>query len=219
MIKRNKGTLILASCIILLPILAGLILWNKLPEQIPTHWNAAGEIDGYSSRSFSVFGIPCILLAAQWLCALATNADPKQNPRHDKFLMIVLRIIPVLSVFVQSMSYAAAFGVDVQIERILPLLLGLMFVIIGNAMPKFSQNYTVGIKLPWTLNSTENWNKTHRFAGKLWVVAGMLTMFLSFIGLGLVLFILVFVMALLPTAYSYLLYRTEKAESVEPSPP
>ena len=77
MIKKNLKVLIITSIVILLPILAGLILWNQLPEQIPTHWNAAGEIDGWSSKPFAIFGLPAIMLAAQWLCVLGTAADPK----------------------------------------------------------------------------------------------------------------------------------------------
>ena len=62
MIKNNKGKLILTSVVILIPILIGLILWDKLPDKLPTHWNAAGEIDGWSSKAFAVFGLPAILL-------------------------------------------------------------------------------------------------------------------------------------------------------------
>lgn len=86
MIKKNLKVLIITSIVILLPILAGLILWNQLPEQIPSHWNASGEIDGWSSKAFSVFGIPLILLAAQWLCVLGSAADPKKENHPQKVL-------------------------------------------------------------------------------------------------------------------------------------
>ena len=77
MIKKNLKTLIVTSVVILLPILAGVILWNQLPNPMPTHWNASGEIDGWSSKPFAIFGLPLILLAAQWLSVLGTAADPK----------------------------------------------------------------------------------------------------------------------------------------------
>ena len=70
MIKKNLKVLIITSIIILLPILAGVFLWDQLPEQIPAHWNASGEVDGWSSKPFTVFGMPLILLAFQWLCVL-----------------------------------------------------------------------------------------------------------------------------------------------------
>ena len=79
MIKKNLKVLIITSIIILLPILAGVVLWDQLPDPMPTHWNAAGEIDGWSSKPFAVFVLPLILLAIQWLCMLGTAADPKKK--------------------------------------------------------------------------------------------------------------------------------------------
>ena len=79
MIKKNWKTLLITSVVILLPILVGLVLWNQLPDQIPSHWDASGEIDGWSSKPFTVFGMPLILLALQWLCVLGTNSDPKKE--------------------------------------------------------------------------------------------------------------------------------------------
>ena len=207
MIKKHLKTLIITSIVILLPMLAGLILWNQLPEQIPTHWNAAGEIDGWSSKAFAVFGLSSILLAAQWICVLGTAADPKKSNHSDKILQLVLWIVPVLSVVMYAMTFAAALGHQVRMEVMMPVLIGLMFVIIGNYLPKCQQNYTVGIKLPWTLNSEENWNKTHRFAGRLWSVCGLVILFTGFFGGFWVFFVISFLMVLAPTIYSYLLHR------------
>ena len=207
MIKKNLKTLIITSLIILLPILAGVILWNRLPEQIPTHWNAAGEVDGWSSKPFAVFGLPGILLAAQWLCVLVTGADPKKANHPEKVLKLVLWIIPLLSVVLGVITYATAMGKAVRIEIILPVIIGLLFTVIGNYMPKCKQNYTIGIKIPWTLNSEENWNRTHRFAGRLWVVCGLLIMLTGFLGGFWVFLPIVILMVLAPFIYSYVLHR------------
>ena len=207
MIKKNLKTLIITSIIILLPILAGVILWDKLPEQIPTHWNANGEVDDWSSKAFAVFGLPCIMLALQWLCALGTAADPKKANHPQKILHLVLWIIPVISVFLFALTYVAAFGKEVRMELVMPLLVGLVLTIVGNYLPKCKQNYTIGIKIPWTLNSEENWNKTHRFAGRLWVVCGLALMLTGFFGGFWVFLPIVLVMVLVPMLYSYLLHR------------
>lgn len=212
MIKRNKGTLILTSCVILLPLLVGLILWSKLPDQVPIHWNVAGEVDNYTGKPFAVIVLPLILLALHWFCSLLTSADPKYNDHHNKYIHIVLWIVPGISVLICAFMYTAALGIDMPIEAILPLLLGLLFVIIGNAMPKFPQSYTIGIKLPWTLNSEENWYKTHRLGGKLWVAGGFAVILLSLLGAALWMFAVLLVMVLVPTIYSYLLYRKSKTE-------
>ena len=207
MIRKNLKVLILTSVIILLPILAGVILWNQLPEQIPSHWNAAGEIDGWSSKPFAVFGLPLILLAMHWLCVAGTFADPKKANHSSKILHLVLWIIPVVSTLLGALTYAAAMGTDVPMEMVTPIFVGLVLAIVGNYLPKCKQNYTIGIKIPWTLNSEENWNKTHRFAGRLWVVCGLVIMLTGFFG-GFWIFLgVVLLMVLAPFVYSYMLHR------------
>ena len=207
MIKKNLKVLIITSIVILLPILAGLILWNQLPEQIPTHWNAAGEIDGWSSKPFAVFGLPAIMLAAQWLCVLGTAADPKKEAHSQKVLHLVFWICPVISMLLFTLTYIAALGGQVRTEVIMPIFVGLVLAIVGNYLPKCKQNYTIGIKIPWTLNNEENWNKTHRFAGWLWTVCGIIIMLTGFFGGFWIFFIIVLLMVLAPILYSYILHR------------
>lgn len=207
MIKKNLKVLVITSLVILLPILAGLILWNQLPEKMPSHWNAAGEIDGWSSKPFAVFGMPLILLAFQWLCTLGTCADPKKANHSGKILHLVLWIIPVLSVLMSVLTYAVALGKEVRMEVIMPVVIGLILAVIGNYLPKCKQNYTIGIKIPWTLNSEENWNRTHRFAGRLWVVCGLVIMLTGFLGGFWIFFGVVLLMVLAPFVYSYMLHR------------
>ena len=207
MIKKNLKLLIVTSAIILLPVVVGLLLWNQLPAQMPSHWNADGEIDGWSSKAFVVFGLPCILLAAQWLCILGTAADPKKNNHPEKILHLVLWIIPVLGVLLSTITYAVALGKTVQMEVIMPVFIGILFMIIGNYLPKCKQNYTIGIKIPWTLHSEENWNKTHRFAGWLWMVCGLVIILTGLFGGVWIFFGIVLVMVLAPFIYSYILHK------------
>lgn len=207
MIKKNLKVLIITSLIILLPALAGVILWNRLPEQLPIHWNGAGEIDKWSSKAFVVCGLPAILLAAQWLCVLGTFADPKKENHTGKLLHLVFWIIPVLSVVIFAITYGAAMGKEAPMEVIMPVFMGILFAVIGNYLPKCKQNYTIGIKIPWTLNSEENWNKTHRFAGRLWVVCGFVIMLTGFFGGFWIFFGVALLMVLAPFVYSYRLHR------------
>ena len=207
MIKKNWKVLTLTTIVMLLPVLAGLILWNQLPEKMPTHWNAAGEVDGWSSKAFAIFGLPLIMVAAQWLCMLGTAADPKRKNHPEKVLHLVLWIIPVLSVVLHAVTYATALGHSVPIEVVMPILIGLIFTIIGNYMPKCKQNYTIDIKIPWTLDNEENWNKTHRFAGFLWTICGLLIMLTGFFGGFWVFLPITLLMVLAPIIYSYILHR------------
>ena len=207
MIRKNLKVLILTTIVMLLPILAGLILWNQLPEQMPTHWNAAGEVDGWSSKPFAVFGLSLIMVAAQWLCMLGTAADPKKNNHSEKVLHLVLWIVPALSVVLHAVTYATALGHSVPMEVVMPILIGLIFTIIGNYMPKCKQNYTIGIKIPWTLDNEENWNRTHRFAGWLWTFCGIGIICTGFFGGFWVFLPITLLMVLAPIIYSYVLHR------------
>jgi len=207
MIKKHWKILTITTLITLIPIVVGVVLWNQLPDPMPSHWNAAGEVDGWSSKPFAVFGLPLILTAALWLCTLATGADPKKANHPDKVVHLVLWIIPILSVVLFTITYATALGKEVRIEVIMPVVFGLVFTIIGNYLPKCKQNYTIGIKIPWTLNSEENWNRTHRLAGWIWTIGGLLIMLSGFFGgfwcfLGVTL-----LMVFVPLIYSYILYR------------
>lgn len=210
MIKKNLPKLIITSLITLIPIVIGLILWDKLPDQVPMHWNAQGEVDGYGTKFQAVFLMPLVLVAFQWICVLGTSLDPKKQNINDKIFTLVLWIIPVISLLCNSMVFATALGHKVSVEIIMPLFMGALFVIIGNYMPKCKQSYTVGIKLPWTLNDEENWNKTHRMAGFLWVIGGVIIMATAFLGAFWLFFIVLIPMVVVPFVYSYLLYKKTK---------
>ena len=142
MIKENKKKLILTSVVILVPIIIGLILWNKLPDKIPTHWNAAGEVDGWSSKAFAIFGLPGFLFVVHWVCLLASSADPKKQNIEGKVLHIVFWVCPVISVLGAVLMYGTALGMQFAVEKIIPSLVGITFIIIGNYLPKCKQSYT-----------------------------------------------------------------------------
>lgn len=210
MIKQNKKLLILTSVIMLIPMAIGLLLWNRLPEQIPSHWDINGNVDGWSSRAFTVFAIPAMLLALHWVCVLASCTDPKQKNYHPKMIRFVLWICPGIGLILSGMVYAAGLGFQPNVEIIMPLLVGVMFIIVGNLLPKCRQTYTLGIKLPWTFASEENWNKTHRFGGKVWVIGGIVAIATAFLGNFWILMGILAVMVAAPTLYSYLYYRNHE---------
>ena len=207
MIKKNLKVLIITSIIILLPMVAGLVLWNRLPEQVPFHWNAAGEIDGWASKPVAVFVPSAAMLALQWLCLLVTSTDPKKQNHPKKVKVLVLWLIPLITVFISALMYVSALGGSVRVEMLMPILLGLLFVAIGNYMPKCKQNYTIGIKIPWTLASEENWNRTHRFAGWVWVGGGIVMLLSGFLGIFWLTLVPAIIMVAVPLVYSYILHK------------
>ena len=206
MIKENKKLLLLTSLVILLPILVGLLLWNHLPEQVPFHWDVNGKVDNWAGKGVAVFAMPAFLLGMQWLCALVSSADPRHKRYTPQMIRLVLWICPLIGLVVSTLVYAAALGYGIRVEVVMPLLVGVMFVIVGNLLPKCPQTYTMGSKLPWTLASEENWNKTHRFAGWLMVLCGFAFIVNAFI-LSEWVFGFCIVAALAPMIYSYVLYK------------
>ena len=125
----------------------------------------------------------------------------------------------VLCVVLQAATLVYALGVPVPISLVCCLTVGVLFVIIGNYLPKCRLNYTMGIRTPWTLSSEENWNKTHRLGGKLWVAAGLLIVVCGFFSLRgeaggelafVFMLIAVALASLIPVVYSLWLYQKEK---------
>ena len=195
MLARHKGKLILSSLVILLPILpaafAGqtLFLWE-----------------------------PVLLLVSQWvimLVVLHANRNKEQSP---KVLNLVAWILPVLSLLLGVVGQLAQGGADSAylITALFTFFMGLLFFLIGNYMPKTKQNGAVGIRIKWTLESEENWDATHRYAGKLWCLGGLLLMVCALIPSVLMVILLWFVilaaMVILPTRYSYRFYKSQVAE-------
>ena len=215
MLTKNKWMMLVTSLLILLPIAAGLILWEQLPEQLPIHWNAAGEVDGWCSKTQGVFLMPVVLLAVHWLCVLVTGQDPKNKDKNEKAKAMILWLIPVLSLVVNGMVYAYALNRDVNIQTLLPVFLGVVFLVIGNYLPKCSRNSTIGLKLPWTLNSDENWNATHRLTGKIWMSGGLVVAATVLLPANLSFWIMIAigaVMVLVPAIYSYWFYKTHEEQ-------
>ena len=212
MIKQHKWKLLLSSILILLPVIAGLILRDALPQQMAIHWGFDGTADARSGRLFAIFTVPVSVLVVHWVCVLICFADSKNRNQNRKVVGLIFWFCPVVSLFVSGMLYAAALGMEFGIGKIIFAGVGLMFVVIGNYLPKCKQNSTIGIKVTWTLKKEENWNKTHRLAGKTWVIGGltlMLSVFLPqgfFAVLGIMVF---FVMVSLSAFYSFFYYRKQ----------
>ena len=120
-------------------------------------------------------------------------------------------LVPILSVLVQTAIITFGLGITFPIFFFLSLAMGILFMVIGNYLPKCKQNYTMGIKLPWTLHDEDNWNRTHRLAGWTWMAGGILMILNAFLNWEWILWGSLALMVLIPFIYSYLLYRKKKA--------
>lgn len=188
MLRKNKTQLIIASMITLLPMLAGTKIW--LP-------------------------MPLIILAVYWICIWISAKDPKNKEQSSKVFGMILWLPPVISLVMGGTFYAVNMGMEDRVHIVIRAFLGLMFVVLGNYLPKCRQNHTIGIKVPWALKNEENWDKTHRFAGRLWVLGGVVllaTMFIPIESASYVILPIALLLAGIPAIYSYVYYRKQLKE-------
>lgn len=166
MFQNDKKMLLFTSLLTLLPAPIGFYLWRQL-SLADNSWTPSVWLVLFPALS---------MLAGHWFCAYVTARDPGNAPQSPKLRQLVLWIFPAMSILLSFLTYALMLGIQVDVVRILDLAMGLMFVCIGNYLPKTKPNRTIGIRIPWTFSSPENWAATHRFSGKVWVLGGLCIM-------------------------------------------
>lgn len=207
MLKENKWKIIITTLIILIPMLVGCALWNKLPDTIATHFGIDNELNGWSSKAFTVFGLPGVIAVLHLFCLIATSVDPKQKNIGKKSLEIVFWICPAISLIMCTLTYAIALGIRVDVGFVVILFMGLLLIVLGNVMPKAKQNYSFGIKTPWALDDPENWSRSNRLGGWCMVIAGVVIVLTSFLKNPWILVPAFILGAVVPMVYSYVYYK------------
>ncbi|MEG1295694.1 MAG: SdpI family protein [Niameybacter sp.] len=201
-----KSILILA----VVSILATLYFYNQLPTEVPIHFNYAGTPDGYGPRIFVFFtaALPILMLG---FLKVVPKLDPKGDAyvKHAKVYNIFIIFLIIMLLALHWVTMSISLGVSLSINKITPPLIGLLFIVIGNYMPQIKQNYTFGIKLPWTYNDEDNWRATHRMGGYCYVLSGICFIISAFVPTGCVAFMSVIALGclLLPMIYSYFYFR------------
>lgn len=210
--KSDIYNVIIIACSILLTI----IVYNKLPDLVPTHWNTMGEIDKYSPKAFGAFMAPVIMIFTWSGMKFLPKIDPRKKnyEKFDKSYSVIVSILLTFFLVIHAVTLLAALGYSISIEKIIPLIVGVLFIVIGNYLPKSKSNFFYGIKTPWTLSSEVSWRKTHRLGGKLFVVAGIVCILSSFLLNGnikaVVFFIAIMIAAIVPIVASYFYAKNDK---------
>ena len=206
--KNNKREILLTSLVCLLPLFAGAALYPRLPEIMVTHWDFSGNANGWSSRAATVFGLPLLILALHLVCFYAESRETKKY-RNPVLRTVLLWFCPAVSLLGGAVTLGTGLGYEMHISTVVPVFVGLLFLILGNYLPKIRRNLTMGIRLPWTLTSEENWSRTHRVAGFTWVAAGLLMLLSALLRLhGPTVTVVLLALAVgIPVLYSYLYYR------------
>lgn len=207
MIRQHKKMIVLTSIITLLPIFMGLLLWKRLPDSMVTHWGIDNEPNGCASKTFAVFGLPLIMLLGHVVCVIAMHIDPKVKNISNKVFLVILWIFPLVSLLVCNALYGYNLGYGLDMGFLCGLIIGIMYLILGNFIPKVKPNYTIGFRISWALCDPENWYRTHRFGGKCLVIGGIIMIVTAPFQNMWVLLALVIVPCILPVIYSYLYYR------------
>ena len=205
--KNDKKTIIFTTIVTLLPIVAGLVFWDQLPEQLAIHFNAAGEPDGWASKAAAVLGLPAGLAALHLVLLFVTDKDPKRQNISNASKMLMLWVSPFISWLGMAMTIGFALEAVRNITSIVSVCLGILFMVIGNFLPKCLPSYTVGIKLPWTLADESNWRYTHRIGGWFFMAAGLVTLVSAFFGGMWLPLVALALAAIVPTAASFLYYK------------
>lgn len=203
--------------IVLLPFIYLGYVWNQLPAKVPVHWNIHGEIDRYGGKT-ELLLIPFLLPFLVYLIFLAIpKIDPKGkiDKMGNKYQSLKLLMISFMSILALFLIYSAK-NQSFANPNYLLLLLGLLYVILGNYLKTIKSNYFIGIRTPWALENEEVWKETHNLGGKMWFLGGILVILSSLIfekQINFIVFIgITAIITLVPVIYSYMVYKRLKEE-------
>jgi uncharacterized membrane protein len=204
----RTNVLSLAYVIVSFALAAG--LYGRLPDQIPTHWNARGVVDGFSPKPWGPFVLPLVMLGVYLLLLVIPRISPS-GFRVERFMKVFEIIQATLLGFlflVTALVLLAGTGMPVPMDRAIHAGTGVLFIVLGNFMGKVTKNFFVGIRTPWTLANDEVWLRTHRLGGRFFVLAGLVLLLSGLLGGGVApLLAAVTIAGGLPVVYSYIIYR------------
>jgi uncharacterized membrane protein len=211
----TRTTLIIVSILIVASTLAGLLLWNQLPDLMASHWGTNDQVNGYMSKFWGVFLIPLITIAMLLLFLAIPSIDPlKANIAQfrDTFNAFIALIVAFM-VYIYGLTLAWNLGhTNFRMSTAMLPALGLLFIFVGVLMSKAKRNFFIGIRTPWTLSSDKVWDETHRVGSKLFMASGALALLGAFFPDYAFWFLMVPIMgtALFTVVYSYVLFRREQ---------
>jgi len=211
----TKLTSIIVLTLIAIALIAGLSLWNQLPDQMASHWNANDQVDGYISRFWGVFLMPLITLGMFVLFLVVPGIDPlKANiAQFREAFNLFIALMVAFMLYIHGLTLAWSLGYqDFKMSAAMLPFMGILFIAIGYLLRQAKRNFFIGIRTPWTLSSDTVWDKTHRLGSILFMVSGAFAIIGGFFG-GMTAFWLMFVpligSSLFLMIYSYILYRSE----------
>jgi uncharacterized membrane protein len=181
--KRSARFMRLTWALVFLSWAVAFLVLPSLPETIPIHWNMYGQADGFASRFTGTFGLPAILTLTTIFFMVLPRFDSVRTSLaafRDNYAITIFATASLLFC-IELITLMVASGIDLPVVTLIPVLIGLLFIVLGSIMPNIGRNTVMGIRYPWTLNSDEVWKKTHERAGPAFMAAGILTVLGSLI--------------------------------------
>lgn len=221
--KIERVARIVTFAALLAALAVAIWAYPALPAQVPTHWNAAGEVDGYSGRAFGAFGLPAIMAGLMLLLLGLPRIDPLRR-NIESFLAEYDVFVAVLELFL-LMLYAQtilwALGTKINMNVVISLGTGLLFICVGWMIGRAKRNFFIGIRTPWTLMNDEVWARTHELGSKLFCAAGVICLIGAAFPAYAMWLILVPVLAagFIPVVYSYFIYQQVVPKNGPGAPP
>lgn len=208
---KSKKLFVILFILSVISLIGTAVIYTKLPQTIPTHWGFDGKVNGYGDRS-TVFVLGLLPLLTCVMFWGLPKIDPKKASylKHEKAYGIMTIITVVFTIIMDWSAIFQAMGKEMHIGQIIPLLVGIMLIVIGNYMPQVRQNYFMGIKTPWTLDNPYVWKKTHKMGGIVFCIMGIATMLASVAParlMGPLLPLVVFGGTVFLYVYSYLVFK------------
>lgn len=211
----SRGHVVYRALLVLAMVLASALLWARLPDSMPVHWGLDGRPDGWGGRFQGAALLPCVAL---FLWGLA-EALPRIDPRRENFAKmrgaydVTISATLTMLALLHAAILATALGHAVPIGRLVPAAVGVLFITLGNLLPRARPNWWFGIRTPWTLSNDRVWARTHRVGGYFMVAAG-LALLVAALALPpawsmAVILASALVAGLGSMVYSYLLWRRE----------
>jgi uncharacterized membrane protein len=204
--------------IVVTAFVATAVVYQRLPDTIPTHFNAEGQPNGWSSRFLGAWMIPFFLIGMWALFRFLPVIDPRGR-NYAKFGGAFEGIMISLMLFtlgLHAIVLRVALGYPVEMRRVLPIGIGTLFIVIGNLLPRARPNWFIGLRTPWTLSSDRVWEKTHRFGGRVFVAGGVLMVLAGFVWVQwahVVLFTVILLCSAGALVYSYVEWKREQGAS------
>lgn len=197
--------------------------YPQLPAKVPSHWNAAGEVDGYSSRAFGAFGLPLIMLGLTAFLLVIPRIDPlKKNIESfitEYHVFVAAFELFFLLIYLQTILWA--LGTEISMNAVISVGCGMLFICVGWMIGRAKRNFFIGIRTPWTLMSEEVWARTHALGSKLFYAAGVIALFGTVLpGYAIWLIVVPTIgAAVISVVYSYVIYQRIAPNGVSGPPP